>query len=572
MVSNYKTEFNNKAIEEQLGEYSLKLDTPRIDAETTMDYFQRLSIVAFYEPLRMEPYKDIRFATWAGWATKFFAHGSIAYLLYLDRTLATHSPAPDSPRSDIHVAQAPSPPSYRMPYPGRDTLPVPETSATYRATCQLVPIDPPTLSSVIGTCGVGPHESNAGTSRDETIRQLNIQNSVLQKQFKSLFTPSLHVALDRVRINSRGVPLSKYPLSERIRDTLAIATLPIGYYDYVLLQLMELTVFRRHTWQRQGYLATAADVPSITSSIYLDDQDFSLHSPGPGSPVPGPEKSLPPVPEIPIMSATNRATCQLAPINPPTLSSVIGTCGVGPHESHATTSSDAPAVGVLDPTYTRTPMQYEGKARIPILSESTPAPTVGHHPHKHEEKPCRVSIPSTVKDESDNKKYFYSCSMRVSNPEYPCHVGCQASPAQPFTSSTHFSCSRQILRQNDFLAEPLVKKVTGNVCRPDPQPIQVSMSACPGLLSAPSTGTAGLFTSRAKHRWTVLDQPTLGFVSDHWQRSVKRSGPPALHSQVDLGLYRPRHRTYRTGKRHFFFIVSFYLITSTVATCAMSKG
>ena len=62
--------------------------------------------------------------------------------------------------------------------------------------------------------------------RDETIRQLYIQNSILQKQFKSLFTPSLHVALDRVRINSTGVPLSKYPLSERIRDTLAIATLP----------------------------------------------------------------------------------------------------------------------------------------------------------------------------------------------------------------------------------------------------------------------------------------------------------------------------------------------------------
>ena len=106
--------------------------------------------------------------------------------------------------------------------------------------------------------------------------------------------------------------------------------------------------------------------------------------------------------------------------------------------------------------------------------------------------------------------------------EYPCHVRCQASPAQPLTSSTH-------------------------VCRPDPPPIQVSMSACPGLLSASST--AGLFTSRAKHRWTVLDQPPLGFVSNHWQRSVKRPGPPALHSQVDLWQYRPRHRTYRTGKR-----------------------
>ena len=73
------------------------LTTPRIQAETTLDYFRRLSVIALYEPLRMEPYKDIRFATWAGWATKFFAHGSIAYLLYLGRTLASHSSAPDPP-------------------------------------------------------------------------------------------------------------------------------------------------------------------------------------------------------------------------------------------------------------------------------------------------------------------------------------------------------------------------------------------------------------------------------------------------------------------------------------------
>ena len=39
LVSNYKTELNNKVIEEQLGVYSLKLDTPRIDAETTMITF-----------------------------------------------------------------------------------------------------------------------------------------------------------------------------------------------------------------------------------------------------------------------------------------------------------------------------------------------------------------------------------------------------------------------------------------------------------------------------------------------------------------------------------------------------
>ena len=113
--------------------------------------------------------------------------------------------------------------------------------------------------------------------RDETIRQLNIQNSVLQKQFKSLFTPSLHVALDLVRINSTGVPLSKYPLSERIRDTLAIATLSIGYYDYVLLQISELTVFRRHTWLRQEYLATAAQEPSAIEDNILMAQGSLLH-------------------------------------------------------------------------------------------------------------------------------------------------------------------------------------------------------------------------------------------------------------------------------------------------------
>ena len=219
-------------------------------------------------------------------------HGSIAYLLYLDRTIASHSLATtsisNSSRGDIPVAQTPLFPSYHAPGPGspvpgpEKSLPpvpvIPVMSATYRATCQSTPSDPPILSGAIDTCGVGPHMPHAGTSRDETIRQLHIQNSVLQKQFKSLFTPSLHVALDRVRINSRGVPLSKYPLSERIRDTLAIATLPIGYYDYVLLQLSELTVFRRHTWLRQGYLATAAQDASAIEGIILKAQENLLHN------------------------------------------------------------------------------------------------------------------------------------------------------------------------------------------------------------------------------------------------------------------------------------------------------
>ena len=87
------------------------------------------------------------------------------------------------------------------------------------------------------------------------------------------------MALDQVRINSKGVLLSKYPLSERIRDTLAIATLPIGYYDYVLLQLSELTVFRRHTWLRQEYLATEAqDASAIEGNILMAYENL-LHDP-----------------------------------------------------------------------------------------------------------------------------------------------------------------------------------------------------------------------------------------------------------------------------------------------------
>ena len=121
-ISDYKIDINNKAIDELICEYSIKLKTPRIDTETTLEFFQRLSIIAFYEPLSLEPYKDEPFFAWLERAEKFFPHGSIAYLLYLDRKIASHSLAPDSPRGDIPVAQAPSPPSYRTPdflFPGR---------------------------------------------------------------------------------------------------------------------------------------------------------------------------------------------------------------------------------------------------------------------------------------------------------------------------------------------------------------------------------------------------------------------------------------------------------------------
>ena len=295
--------------------------------------------------------------------------------------------------------------------------------------------------------------------RDETIRQLNIQNSVLQKQFKSLFTPSLHVALDQVRINSKGVPLSKYPLSERIRDTLAIATLPIGYYDYVLLQLSELTVFRRHTWQRQEYIATAADIPSISSSNYLDDHDLSLQSPGPGSPVPGPEWSLPLVPEIPIMSATYRATCQSTPTTIPTLGGDIGTCGAGPQIPHAGTSHDEPAVDPPDPTPIRPLIEPKEPARSHPSVELTPV--LEQHAHLHEVKPCRVSIPSTARGSRKSKKYFYSRSMRVSNLKSPFHLDHKAPHRQnkQLRQSHIFRFLRKSCSKTISLLSPWCKKM-----------------------------------------------------------------------------------------------------------------
>ena len=112
--------------------------------------------------------------------------------------------------------------------------------------------------------------------REETIRQLTIQSMVLHKQFQSRITPSLHLALDQVRLLSQGVPISKYPLSDRIKDTLSIASLPIGSYTYVLLQLRELTIFRRHSWLQQDSLITEAE--SQPTTCQLQDQALPLHS------------------------------------------------------------------------------------------------------------------------------------------------------------------------------------------------------------------------------------------------------------------------------------------------------
>ena len=73
-------------MEESLDYYGTK--TPRAEAETTLGYFQRLSLLVFYKPHRLT---EIGSAISATWAEKFFVYGCIAYLLYLQQALAADS-------------------------------------------------------------------------------------------------------------------------------------------------------------------------------------------------------------------------------------------------------------------------------------------------------------------------------------------------------------------------------------------------------------------------------------------------------------------------------------------------
>ena len=183
----------------------------------------------------------------------------------------------------------------------------------------------------------------------------------------------------------------------------------------------------------------------------------SYHAPGPGSPVPGPEKSLPPVPVIPVMSAAYRATCQSTPSDPPILSGAIDTCGVGPHMPHAGTSHDEPAVDPPDPTPIRPLFEPKEPARSHPSVELTPV--LEQHAHLHEVKPCRVSIPSTVRGSSKNKKYVYSRSMRVSNMKSPFHLDRKARQNKQLRQSHIFRFLRKSCSKTISLRSPWCKKM-----------------------------------------------------------------------------------------------------------------
>ena len=101
-VSEGKVEVDHKAVEESLDSYATKLKTPRSEAETTLDYFQRLSLLVFFEPDRLTERGRTVFATWAMWAEKFFVHGCIAYLLYLQQATAV----PSSDKQDTQMEGA----------------------------------------------------------------------------------------------------------------------------------------------------------------------------------------------------------------------------------------------------------------------------------------------------------------------------------------------------------------------------------------------------------------------------------------------------------------------------------
>ena len=84
-VSEGKVKVDSKAVEESIELYGTKLRTPRAVAESTLDYFQRLSLLVFYEPDRLTEKGSTVLATWTMWGEKFFVHGCIAYLLYLQQ-------------------------------------------------------------------------------------------------------------------------------------------------------------------------------------------------------------------------------------------------------------------------------------------------------------------------------------------------------------------------------------------------------------------------------------------------------------------------------------------------------
>ena len=74
-VSEGKVKVDSKPVEESIDLYGAKLKTPRAEAESTLDYFQRLSLLVFYEPDRLIEKGSTIPATWTMWGEKFFVHG-----------------------------------------------------------------------------------------------------------------------------------------------------------------------------------------------------------------------------------------------------------------------------------------------------------------------------------------------------------------------------------------------------------------------------------------------------------------------------------------------------------------
>ena len=142
-----------KAVEESIDYYGTKLKTPRAEAESTLDYFQRLSLLVFYEPDRLTEAGCTISATLAMWAEKFFVHGCVTYLLYLQHAMS--SPVEqDTQVADAFVIEG----SISMTQehllhdirPPKDTARVPVEPATLfvgRAKCRWSIISPPSLRS-----------------------------------------------------------------------------------------------------------------------------------------------------------------------------------------------------------------------------------------------------------------------------------------------------------------------------------------------------------------------------------------------------------------------------------------
>ena len=160
---------DHKAVEESIDYYGTKLKTPRTEAESTLDYFQRLSLLVFYEPDRLTEAGSTISATLAMWAEKFFVHGCVAYLLYLQHAMS--SPVEqDAQVADALVISMTQDHLLHDIRPPQDTARVPVESATLfvgRAKCRWSIISPPSLRS-----SKAPHTPTKAIKASTTTRSI----------------------------------------------------------------------------------------------------------------------------------------------------------------------------------------------------------------------------------------------------------------------------------------------------------------------------------------------------------------------------------------------------------------